>query len=536
MKSKKIISLMLFSVLILGFLVGCGKKVDKVEEPQTSKEDVVGKEATKKDGGTIIFPIGSDPNVLNPLYAGDRVTMTINNALYAPLYFLDSDGTDFYLAESVDPSEDFLTYTVKLKDGLKWHDGEAITADDIVFTIESLLNPEQNSHLRDAFVINGSPIQITKVDELTAEFKLPEVSVPFMNSLGGIRPIPKHIFEGEADLAQSTKNATPIGSGAFKFKDSKPGELVELVRFDDYFDGKANLESVVYRVIADPNSANIALQSGELSARYLDASDAQKFSSDENLNIITFNEGMLNNMVFNLNNEDLKNLDVRRAIAYGINKAQVIEGAYLSEDYATKADSIFVPTTMFHTDKVEKYDFNIDTAKELLEKAGVDNLKLKLAYINGTKSQESQAIVMQQNLKDIGIDLEILAMERGAFYEKLLDPANKDFDLAYNGYVMGLEPNGYRPLFMTGNMNNFMKYSNTEVDDMWAKGVVETDPTKRQEIYEKIQEQIMEDMVLYPIAYPKSIVAMNKSFGGTEEAQPAPIFMFRDLSKLYMFE
>lgn len=535
MKSKKVISLML--VLVLISLVGCVKKADKVEDSQGIEVAIEEKTLSKKDGGTIIFPIGSDPNVLNPLYAGDRVTMTINNALYAPLYFLDNEGADFYLAEDVVASDDFLTYTIKLKDGLKWHDGESIIADDLVFTIESLLNPDQNSHTRDAFLVNGVPVEVYKVDELTVEFKLPEISVPFKNTLGGIRPIPKHIFEGEKNLAQSAKNDVPIGSGAFKFKELKPGELVELTRFDDYFDGKANLESVVYRVIGDPNSANIALQNGELSARYLDPADAERFSNDEKLNIVTFNEGMLNNMVFNLNNDTLKNPDVRKAIAYGINKEQVIEGAYLSEDYAAKANSVFVPTTMFHNDNVETYDYDVEKSRELLKGAGIENLKLKLAYINGTKTQENQAVVMQQHFKDIGIDLEILPMERGAFYDKLLDPKNNhDFDLAYNGYVMGLEPSGYRALFVTGGSNNFMSYSNKELDGMWDKGIVETDAVKRQEIYEKIQRQVMDDIVVYPIAYPKSIVAMNKSFGGVEEAQPAPIFMFRDLSKLYMME
>lgn len=130
-----------------------------------------------------------------------------------------------------------------------------------------------------------------------------------------------------------------------------------------------------------------------------------------------------------------------------------------------------------------------------------------------------------------------MPMDRGAFYKKLMDPKNnKDFDLAFNGYVMGPEPDSYKSLFMTGSAYNFSNSSNKEIDELWNKGVVETDNAKRGEIYKQIQQKVAEEMVTYPIAYPKSIVAINKKYGGVEEAKPVPIFMFQDLSKLYITE
>lgn len=538
MKFKRILILMLALVMVIS--TACGKKTETEDpasaEPKTGNPVNTAKEPQKVDGGIFIFGIGSDPNVMNPLYAGDRVTMTINNALFAPLYVVDSEGTEFFLAESVTASEDYLTYTLKLKEGLKWHDGEDLNADDVVFTLNSITDENQKANSRGSFVIAGKSVEAKKIDDLTVEFTLPEVSVPFMGSLGGLRPIPQHIFEGEADLAKSSKNLEPIGSGPFKFKEFKSGEKVELVRFDEYFDGKANLESIVYRVIADPNAANTALLNGELSAKYITTADVEKFKTDENFNVVTYKEGMLNNMVFRLTNKDLQNKDVRKAIAYGINKTEIVTGVYLSEEYAENAYSIFVPSTQFYTNDVEKYDYNVEQAKKLLKDAGVESLKLRLAYINSSKENEGFGLIMQQQLKEVGIELELLPMERGAFYEKLLDASNTDFDLAFNGFVMGSEPNGYKPLFLEGNMNNFMGYVNKEMDETWEKGVVETDEVKRAEIYKTIQKQLIDDMVVYPIAYPNSIVAVSKQYGGIEEAKPVPIFMFRDLSKLYIME
>ncbi|MSU02667.1 ABC transporter substrate-binding protein [Tissierella pigra] len=536
MKNKKWLVLLLALVMVVS--TACGNKTPIEEQTTDTSKDTAQESAApqKVDGGIFILPIGSDPNVMNPLYAGDRVTMTINNAIFSPLYVVDEQGTEFYLAESITPSEDYLTYTLKLKSGIKWHDGEDLNADDVIFTLNSITDEKQNANSRGSFVINGKPVEAKKIDDVTVEFVLPEISVPFMGSLGGLRPIPQHIFEAEADLQKSPKNLEPIGSGPFKFKEMKSGEKVELVRFDEYFDGKANLESVVFRVIADPNAANTALLNGELSARYITTADLDKFNSEENINVVTYKEGMLNNMVFKLSNKDLQNEDIRKAIAYGINRAELVTGVYKSEEYAEQAYSVFVPSTQFHTNEVEKYEYNVEKAKELLKGAGAENLKLRLAYINSSKENEGFGLIMQQQLKEIGVELELIPMERGAFYDKLLDASSTDFDLAFNGYVMGVEPNGYKPLFRTGDFNNFMAYENQELDAKWEAGVVETDEAKRAEIYESIQKQLMDDMVVYPIAYPNSIVAISSEFGGIEEATPAPIFMFRDLSKLYIMK
>lgn len=535
MKSKR--WLLLAIALMMLFVTACGNTVEN-KEPNTTPDNVTDKpaEKAKVDGGIFIFAIGSDPNVMNPLYAGDRVTMTINNALYAPLLVIDANETRYYLAESLTSSEDYLTHTLKLKEGLKWHDGESITADDIVFTINSILDENQNSHLRSKFLVDGKPIEVRKVDELTVDFILPQVSAPFMSSISGLRPIPQHVFEGEADLAKSEKNLSPVGSGPFKFKEMKSGEKVELVRFDEYFDGKPNLDGVVFRVIADANSANTALLNGELSARYITTDDIDKFSNKEKFYVGTFDEGMLNNMVFRLTNEALQNEDVRKAIAYAIDKDEIVTGVYKSEEYAEKAYSVFVPNTKYYTNNVEKYDYNIEKAKELLANAGYENLSLRLAYTNSSKEQEAYGLIMQQQLQKIGVELELIPMERGAFLQKFVDATTTDFDLAYNGFVMGLEPNGYSPLFTAGSSNNFMGYVNEELDQIWGQGVTETDEAKRAEIYEKIQKQIMDDMVVYPIVYPKSIVAVSSDFGGIEEAKLVPITMFEDLSKLYKME
>lgn len=470
---------------------------------------------------------------LNPLYANDRVSMTVMNALYNPLYEVDEKGEKkFYIADSIEPSEDFLTYTVKLKSGVKWHDGESLTADDLVFTMDSILDESQASKMRGSFVIEDKVVEVEKVDDTTVNFKLPAISTSFESMLGGIRIIPKHIYEGEKDMSKSDKNNSPIGNGAYKFKEYKTGELLTLERFDDYYGEKGELETVTYRVIADSNSANMALQNGEVQAKYVQPEEIVDVEGKGNVDIVTFDEGMVDNIVFMENvNEALKDVKVRQAISYAINKDEIITAAYKSEEYADKAYSLFAPSTMNYNDDVEKFEQNKEKSKALLKEAGIDNLKLKLAYGTHKSQQEKIALVLQSNLKDVGIELELKPMEKSAFYDELWSGSDATFDLALNGYVMGSEPADYSYVFSSEGSNNTGGYSNEEVDKKFKEALKETDDTKRAELYKDIQKIIVEDVALYPISYPKSIVAIDKNYD-IKEDNLVPVFMFRDLNEI----
>lgn len=493
-----------------------------------------GRTPAVKDGGGIVFAIGSDPRILNPLYASDRVTMTVNNALYSPLFVLEGGQPEYCLAESLTASGDYKTYTLKLKKGLKWHDGRPLTAADVVFTIEKVLDPKQNCFLRELFLFDDTPVAVKQVDDSTVEFVLPEVSMAFTDSLAQIVPIPRHRYENEADLAKSAQNEQPVGSGPFKFKEFKPGESVTLVRFDDYFGGRPHLDTVVYRVIADENAAGIALQNGEIAAQYIQPKDAEKYHRDGRFNVVLYSEDMLHNMIISLANPALRSKEVRQAIAYAVNKDELVAGAYQSAEYAEKAFSVFTPNTLYYTTDLPRYDHSEAKARELLAKAGVSSLKLRLYYLSSRKEHECQALIVQQNLKKVGIDVELLPTERGAFLKKLLDQQTTDMDLVFNAYVLGSEPDSYKSAFMTGKIYNFSHYSNPALDELWRKGAVEPDKAAREAIYKEIQQILAEDMVLYPIVYPKSIVAISKKYGGIQQAKPVPIFMFRDLGKLYL--
>ncbi|WP_442602720.1 ABC transporter substrate-binding protein [Paenibacillus sp. KN14-4R] len=516
-------------MLVMIIATACGSKGENQATPSTG-----GEAGTAKAGGSIVIAVQDDPKAINPLYASDRVTLTIDQTLFAPFFNINDGKKSFVLAESLTPSEDHLKYTMKLRSGLTWHDGQKLTADDVVFTFKSILDEKQHSFLRSLFVLDGKPIEVTKVDELTVEFKLPQVTAAFEGALVQVSPIPKHIFEGETDLEKSTKNATPVGSGTYKFKEYRPGEYVTLERFDNYFGGKGNLDTITYRVAKDANASNLALQNGEIQMKMIDTQDFKKLNDSGKFEMLTYPEGRLSYMVYNFNIDVLKKKEVRLAIAYALDKNELIKAAYSSSDFAEPAPSVLTPDTLYHSKDVPTYDYNLDKAKELLNKAGVSGLKLKLAYANSNKAQASMALFAQQKLKEIGIELQLMPMDITAYGNKTLDKNNKDFDLFFNGYIMGSEPDSYKSLFMSDAEYNYSHYVNKDLDALWIKAAVEVDDAKRADLYKQIQHTLADELPVLPIAYTKAIVAVDKKYGGLQEATPKPVVMFENLAKIFL--
>ncbi|MDU4843103.1 MAG: ABC transporter substrate-binding protein [Leclercia adecarboxylata] len=520
------------AVLVALALVAAG--CDDAKNKETASAPAAKSDAPKEGGSLIIGITSGDPLAVNPLYASDRTTLTIMQALYAPLYSFNDGKIEWGLAESLTPSADNLSYTLTLKPNLKWQDGQPLTADDVVFTFNKLLEEKQHSFFRSMFTYGGKPVAVSKVDDRTVKFTLPQVSAAFTGTLVQIYPIPQHVFANEADLEKSTKNDAPVGSGPFKFKEYRAGQYYALTRFDDYWNGKAKLDSVTYRFAKDSNSANLALQNGEINLKMVDPQDVSRLKNTGKFDFVVYPEGRLAYMTFNQNVPVMKSKELRQAIAYAINKDELTQTAFTSLDYAKPATSFLTPDTLYQTDDVEQYKFDQQKAKDLLKASGAPaNLKLRLAYVNTNKTQESQALYIQQALKGIGVNVELMPLDSNAMSQRSLDMNNTAWELNLGGYIMGAEPDGYKSLFMSNEAYNYAHYKNPQFDTLWDKGAVETDAGKRAEIYKQIQQTVANDMTYYPISYTNATIAVDKRFGGTKEAEPKPVYLFQDLSKIY---
>ncbi|WML49736.1 ABC transporter substrate-binding protein [Neobacillus sp. PS3-34] len=523
-KNVNMIVAILLSVLLV--LAGCSSKsTDKASTNDKSKEG--------KKPDTFIYGIDGDPgNAVNVITTGDRYGLMEIKALYSPLYMYNGkDDIKYFLAESMTPSSDFLTYTAKLRKNVTWHDGKPFTADDVVFTYNEMLKESNGGWARSQLIFNNKPVKVEKVDDYTVKFVLPEVSMGAMEALGNIFVMPKHVYDGETNIANSPKNAVPVGTGPYKFKEYKAGESVTFVKNDDYFLGAPKISKVVYRIIMDANTATMALQNREINALAIQPSDTSKFNNSSNITLKPYDEGRIGYLAFNLSSKAVQSKEIRQAIAYGLNRKEIITASYISSDYAKPAYSFLPRKATYYTDNVEKYKFDKNKAKDLLAKAGVSGSKLKLAYTANNPIQQKQAAVIQQNLQEIGIDVELKGLDGTALSQKL-QSVQTDFDMYLGGYIMGIDPDTFNSLFVTNGSANYMHYSNTKVDDLFNQGRVEKDDSKRKAIYEEIQKNIIDDAAFYPITENKRILAIDSRINGIEDAALVPVYTFEDMSKL----
>lgn len=519
---KKSLSVLLVTILCISLLAACGSG------------NTASKNGVKK-GGSITVAVAGDPLVINPNYASDRVTLTIQQALFAPLFYINGRKVTPALANKLTASKDQLKYTLTLKKNLKWSDGKDLTADDIVFTLNSILDAKQNSDLRGNFIFNNKPVKAAAINRNTVVFTLPTVAPAFQLSLEQLYPIPQHVFQNVSNIEKSTKNNSPVGSGPYKFVTYKSGQYLESTRNNYFFAGKAHLDKLVFQIAKDQNSANLALKNGSIQLKAIQPADVKNITSKGNLQVVTYPEYRLSYASFNENVPVFKNKTFRQAISYALNRKDIINAAYGSNKYGMPASSIFTSDVKFQDTNVQTYPYNLSKAKQLLKQSKVNTKQpLNIVYLNNSAAQESIALYFQQQFKQIGLNLQLKPTDPSAFTNIELDRKSKAYGLILNGYIMGPEADVYKVLYQSTSPYNYANYHNASLDKLWNLAAVETNSAKRADYYNQIQKQIANDAVIYPISYDDALFAINKQYGGISEAKPQPVTIVRDLSKLYL--
>ncbi len=512
-------------------LVSCGSAT--TAEPTDSNQTEI-TQTNNEPKESFVFGIDGDPsNNINPITAGGRYDLMASKAMFSPLFIYHSaDDIEYYLATEIIPSEDGTTYTVNLRDDVKWHDGEAFTADDVVFSYNTYItNTSANGY--DVFQFDGTPLQVNKIDDYTVEFVFP-YAIPYALEILSTEKfiIPEHIWAGETDFTTNEKNSNPIGTGPYKFVSYKEGDNLTLAKNEDYFLGEPTIDNVIFKIVLDPNSALVALQNGELDALSILPTDVAKLDPDQ-ITCYPYTEDRIGYMSSILYRPNMDNEDFRKAIFYAIDKQSLIDAVYVSEDYARNASS-FLPenANYFTEDGVETYSYDLDKSKEYLEKSGVTNPTVKIGYFANNTVYETQATLVQSYLTAAGFDCTIQSYDPTALSNSLMNKT-ADFDLFFSGYIMGVDPDNYATLFTSNGAYNYSGIQNTDFDNAFSAGRTELDPEKREQIYADLQKDFMDYAFFYPIAENKRIIAVNNRIGGIEDARLVPVYTFQDMSKLY---
>ena len=538
---KRLLTLTLTLGLLGTALAGCGQTAGTPSgSPSASGTPEVSPSAStpaespageKVDGGTLIMCEPTDISSLNILYETGDEGMTMLKPVYDPLYIVSKDGVRYYLAESHEVSEDGLTITVKLRENLKWHDGVPITTEDVLWYFEMKMNPDNNSS--GGTKVNGEPVQVAAVDEYTFTVTLPSVSASYEATLGNLKLLPKHVYEDTPVLVGAEINSTSgVGSGPFKVKEWNKGESLVLERFDDYYRGPASLESVVFKIIPNASTEEISFQNGELSVLRLTTQDMlEKYSNDPNYSVYTLTEGRINYMGFNSNSPLTSDPKVREAICLALNVDEIIAGAYGSAELAPAAKTVFCPSNLYYSD-VEGYSQDLERARELIAEAGVEGETFRLVYNSSRENMENCALMIQQQLKAVGLNVEIQGYETQGFFEVFFYTDAGDWELGLNGYSTNGDNQGDEYMFSLEGFLSKNLCSTDEIAALWNEGDATTDPEERAAIYKEIQEQIRDAYTMFPLTSPNFVVATDKRLKGVDAIDMVPLF--EDYLNLYM--
>jgi peptide/nickel transport system substrate-binding protein len=438
-------------------------------------------------GGTLTLGVQADPAELDPHKTSLTAAWHVIEHVYDTLLTTDETLSPIpALAESWDISDDGITYTFNLRQGVLFHNGREFVADDVRYSYERILDPETASPVADDL---ASVASVEVQDDHTVVITLNNADSSFLAKLMGssIAIVPQEAVEEHGDLMQ-----TMVGTGPFRFVDYVPNTEVRLERNPDYWDAPLPyLDALNIQIIPDNTARTTALVQGTVDIiEYAPVQDLPIFEQDEEITVTGNENTNIRYMGINVQREPFDQLEVRQAMAMAIDRGPIIEAAVFG--YGTPTNVIF-PATYWAGIESEIPPVDIEGARTLLESVGLgDGFECQIQSWAQYPFLSNAAIVIQEQLRQIGIEGEVDLQENAVLLENYF---GGNFDLSVTGTSAYVDPNDViQSNFGTDQGSNGEGYSNEEVDRLILEGVATTDQEERAAIYDEIQRILLEDL------------------------------------------
>ncbi len=478
---KKKLSLLLALCLLAVPLTAC-----QSNDPGTSQSD---SDTAQSDSDTLVIATTADVASLDPSRMAASAETYASSCVYDTLTWLPLSAEEplMRIAESYTVSEDGLSYTFTLRDDVLFHDGSALTVDDVLYSIELFRSSAALASYSYSIAGCEAPDDSTVVVTLSA----PDPA--FFENFNNCFILSKAAHEA----AGGDFGTQPVGSGPYQVVSHNPGDRLVLSAFPDYYRGEASIKNCEIKVIPDTFTIATALETGEV-----DYSVAVSFDHIETLEqsgkvtcVVEDGTGV----TFAWLNHTIAPYDdvlVRKAISYAIDKQMCNDVIY--DGRATVLTTPLPSVAVEGPEGVEGYSYDPEKARELLAEAGYPNGEgLRPLTIQTYEAAADYAEVIQANLTEIGITSEIEIAEINAF---ISDAFAGNVDLFVLDVGLGSNPASWMSMFTTGGQMNFAHYSNTRVDELYAEAVANPDRDQRQELYSEIFRIVIdEDAAMIPI-------------------------------------
>ena len=450
---------------------------------------------------TLTISTGAKPKSLDPSMNNEIPSLQIAKQIFNTLFTLDNNGMiQPELAESytyISPKE----LEITIKKGIKFHNGEELTVDDVVFSINRMLEKPATKIMLEAIesctAIGSNKIKIT----------LKESSSPLLYTLS--YPLTSILNKKDTISKKDNISINPMGTGPFKLIDWGDGEKIQLEAHEEYFQGKANVDKLIFRGITENTSRLAALETGELDIATIAPIDVDLVNNNKELYAVSYSTTSTEFLGVNNEKYPFNNIDFRKAIHHAINKQSIVDAVYMG--MASPAKSIVNPTVFGSNQSVKGYEYSLEKAKSYLEKSGIKDIKIGLiSNDNPVRLQAAQ--IIQANLKDIGIDVVIETLEWGTYLQYTSQGKHNMF---IGGWVSGTSDSDivlYPLLHSTyhGGAGNKSFYTNKEYDSYVELGRTETDLNKRKEAYYKAQEILDVETPIIPLYYKNDNLGLSK--------------------------
>jgi glutathione transport system substrate-binding protein len=483
----------------------------------------------------VVFAVASTFTTTDPYDANDTLSQAMAKSFYEGLFGFDKDMKLVpVLAESYDVSKDGLVYTIKLRKGVKFHDGTDFKADAVKANLDRVTNPENK--LKRYGLYNNNIAKTEGVDDYTARITLRTPFSPFINQLAH----PSTVMISPTALAKyGNKDIAfhPVGTGPFKFVEWKSTDYLKVAKNENYWrTGYPKVDSITWKPVVDNNSRAALMQTGEAHFTFpvpYELADVLKAKPD--LDVVAAPSIVLRYLSMNTQQKPFDNPKVRQAIAYSINKEALAKVAF--NGYAAPAEGVAPPGVEYAV-KIGEWPYDIAKAKALMKEAGyADGFETELwsAYNHSTAQKVTQ--FLQQQLQQIGIKTKITLLEAGQRVEKVEswpDPKTAPVRLYYVGWSTstGEADWALRPLLdgesWPPKLFNTAYYRNDRVDNDIKKAQLTTDSGEKAKLYKDAQETIWKDAPWAPLVVEKLLSARSKKLTGVYVI-PDASFNFTDI-------
>ena len=457
------------------------------------------------ENDSMVIAMDADIDTLHATNMSTTVEMTVLNQLYDTLMHMNPDGTEepeARIAESYEISEDGLDYTFKIRKDATFHDGTPITVEDVVFSIE----------LYKASEYQGSQIamlsSVEAIDDETVVCHLDTPYAPFLLGICSPYIVSKAYYEADPE-----KFATePMGSGPYKFVSRNTGSNITLEAYDGYYRGEASIKNITFEVIPDTATMAIALQTGEVNFAEVTASVLPQLEANPAITIAEVPTSAFVYVCMNLEKEPYNTLEFRQAVNYALNRENIVAVCY--EGKADVNSSICAPHRFGYSEDMMQYTYDPEKAKELLAAAGIET-PIDLGKMYVAEQYSDLATVIQNDLKAVGIEVQIEAQEFNTYIGELVSG-----NVGLTALTMTLEGDTQQleMAFITDyiGMANNARYSDEEMDSLFAQTTVETDTEKREALFTQILTKAQEEAIYAPICNPLTLYAYNAELQAPE--------------------